>query len=100
MTIEYDQYISYNNNKVVQTESPETHNQDIFSTDIKLAIKCQQKGDLAGAELRYNSILAMAPRNPDAMHLLGVIHHQTGRAKSAIAFITQAIQQSNATKRL
>ena len=34
----------------------------------------------------------MDPRNPDAIHLLGVLHHQTGRINTAIALITRAIR--------
>ncbi|MFO7716073.1 tetratricopeptide repeat protein [Desulfosarcina sp.] len=51
-----------------------------------------QKGDLATAERRCQSILATDPGNADALHLLSILHSQTGRKKTAINLILQAIR--------
>ncbi len=64
---------------------------ETIQESINQAIKFQQCGDLAKAELLYNSILAKEPQNPDVNHLLGVLHHLTGRTNTAVALITQAI---------
>ena len=48
-------------------------------------------GRLGEAEPLYREILAFQPENFDALHLLGVVCHQTGRHKAAIGYIRQAI---------
>ena len=48
-------------------------------------------GRLAEAESIYRQILAQAPRDSDALHLLGVIAHQSGRYEAAVDLIRQAI---------
>ena len=44
------------------------------------------------AERGYRDILGMAPGNPDALHLLGVVLHQRGNSVAAEANIRQAIE--------
>ncbi|MFM9979276.1 MAG: tetratricopeptide repeat protein, partial [Burkholderiales bacterium] len=48
-------------------------------------------GRLGEAEPLYREILAFQPANFDALHLLGVVCHQTGRHEAAIGYIRQAI---------
>ncbi|WP_049974155.1 tetratricopeptide repeat protein [Azospirillum sp. B4] len=48
-------------------------------------------GRLDEAEAAYRQVLALAPRHADGLHLLGVIHHQTGRHAAAVELIGQAI---------
>ncbi|HEY1768039.1 MAG TPA: tetratricopeptide repeat-containing glycosyltransferase family protein [Terracidiphilus sp.] len=43
------------------------------------------------AEQLYRSILAIDPRHPDALHLLGMVAFQTGRSEEAAALIRTAI---------
>jgi tetratricopeptide (TPR) repeat protein len=50
-----------------------------------------QQGQLPQAEALYRQALALAPRNFDALHLLGVIRHQGGRSAEAIALLGQAL---------
>ena len=69
----------------------EIFTKEVITTPIQRAIMVQQSGNLAEAETRCRSILAMDPENADALHLLGVIHHQTGRKKTAINLIGRAI---------
>jgi protein O-GlcNAc transferase len=55
------------------------------------ALLLHQKGQLAEAAARYRSILAQNPRHPDALHLLGVVELQEGRAANAVTLISDAI---------
>jgi protein O-GlcNAc transferase len=60
------------------------------------AVAHHQAGRLAQAEPLYREILAADPRQPDALHLLGVIAYQVGRHDVAIDLIRQAIAVSGA----
>ena len=51
----------------------------------------QQNGRLAEAELHYNRALAQEPRHVEALHLLGLVRHQTGRYLEAVDLIQRAI---------
>jgi len=64
----------------------------ITTTLLNKAIEQQKHGDLTIAETTYNSILKFQPNNPDAIHLLGVLHQQTGRISSCISLISRAIR--------
>ncbi|MEP7182938.1 MAG: tetratricopeptide repeat protein [Betaproteobacteria bacterium] len=55
------------------------------------AIVRHRQGDLADAERRYREILALDPAQPDALHLLGVVLHQTGRHEAAVDLIRRAL---------
>jgi tetratricopeptide (TPR) repeat protein len=54
-----------------------------------------QAGDLAQADILYRRVLQLAPRNVDALHLLGVIAHRSGKLSLAIDLISQAIKQNS-----
>lgn len=58
---------------------------------IELALQHHRAGRLDEAEVAYKNILAQAPNNPDAIHLLGVIASQKGRHDLAIDMIQRAI---------
>jgi tetratricopeptide (TPR) repeat protein len=58
---------------------------------VGLAIQHHTAGQLQEAEQIYRQVLAVAPNHPDALHLLGVIALQAGRADVAIDFINRAI---------
>ena len=51
-------------------------------------------GDLARAEAGYLAVLSLAPRQADALHLLGVLRDQQGQHKKAVALIRQALEQA------
>jgi len=55
------------------------------------ALNHHQAGRLPDAERLYRQILALDPRHPDGLHLLGVLAHQTGHHEAAVATIQQAI---------
>ena len=48
-------------------------------------------GRLTQAESLYRQILLAEPNNPDALHHLGMLAHQTGRDELALEFIRKAI---------
>jgi Flp pilus assembly protein TadD/SAM-dependent methyltransferase len=58
---------------------------------LEAALKRHRGGDLVGAMASYRTILAEAPAEPDALHLLGVATLQSGDAAGAADLIAQAI---------
>jgi protein O-GlcNAc transferase len=61
-------------------------------TALEAAVAHHQAGDLAAAEAGYQAILASSASPPRALHLLGTLHAQTGRAASAVDLLQQALQ--------
>jgi len=59
------------------------------------ALGHHQAGRLPDAERLYRQILALDPRHPDGLHLLGVLAHQTGHHEAAVETIRQAIANNN-----
>lgn len=55
------------------------------------AFQHHQAGQLDQAEALYRQILGTEPANPDAIHLLGVIHFQRGQLSQGETLIRQAI---------
>ena len=64
---------------------------------LQQGLQAHQAGQLADAEAIYRKILAAAPDNADANHLLGVIAHQVGDHGAAVELIGKAIQASPGT---
>jgi len=60
-----------------------------------LALQRHQEGKLAEADRLYQEILARDPGHFDALHLSGVVAHQTGRNDVAVALIDRAIAINN-----
>jgi protein O-GlcNAc transferase len=58
---------------------------------LDLAVQHHRAGRLREAEQIYRRILAADPKNPDALHLLGVLAGQVGQAEPGLALIRQAI---------
>jgi len=58
---------------------------------LALAVSHHQRGEIAEAEILYRRILDQQPDNFDALHLRGVVQHQTGRHQAAIESIRAAI---------
>ena len=58
---------------------------------LKEAVALHQAGKLDAARARYRQVLAHAPRQFDALHLLGVVTRQQGDAQGAAALIAQAL---------
>ncbi|HYH40043.1 MAG TPA: tetratricopeptide repeat protein [Azospirillum sp.] len=55
------------------------------------AVALHQDGKLAEAALIYERVLRQAPRQADALHLLGLVKEQTGAPADGIALIGKAI---------
>ena len=65
---------------------------DAVVTDlISKALSHHQAGQLDHADALYREILKINPRNPDALHLLGLIHHQLGNHQLGIDLMFQAV---------
>ena len=62
-----------------------------LSEALEIAIEHHQAGQLQAAEQIYRQILEQDPKQPDALHLLGVIAHQTGHHEAAVEHIRRAI---------
>ena len=60
--------------------------------NLENAVALHQKGQLGQAEAIYRQLLGIDPANAEALHLLGVIAHQTGNHKSAVDMISHAIE--------
>jgi tetratricopeptide (TPR) repeat protein len=54
---------------------------------VQLAAQCHQAGRLFEAETLYRKVLSVAPSNPDALHLLGVLAAQVGNIQEGIRLI-------------
>ena len=61
---------------------------------IQYGIQLQQNNQLDGAESLYRKILELSPNNADALHYLGMIAFQRGRAEEATSLVIQAIKQA------
>jgi len=63
-----------------------------LSSRLDAALKRHRGGDLAGAMVAYRAILAEAPEEADALHLLGVATLQGGDPSAAAELIERAIR--------
>ena len=61
------------------------------TTLLQQAVAHHQAGRLAQAQEMYRAVLAEAPHQFDALHLLGVVYRQQGEAALALDLIGQAI---------
>ena len=55
------------------------------------ALGLQRAGRLGEAEAAYRQVLEAEPENADALHLLGVLTHQTGDGDRAVTLLRKAI---------
>lgn len=71
------------------TDAPQnTENQ------LQTALTHHRAGRLEQAEPLYQQILAVHPNHAEALHLQGVLAHQTGRNQLALEYLTKAIRQN------
>lgn len=59
------------------------------------AVKLHQGGQLSAAENLYQQVLRLSPSHPDALHLLGVLAHQSGRHAQGVELISAALRKSS-----
>ncbi|MBP2314594.1 tetratricopeptide repeat protein [Azospirillum soli] len=64
---------------------------DTIEQTLAVATEHHRAGRTAEAERLYREVLALSPGHPDALHLLGVIALQGGRAAEAVDLIGQAV---------
>jgi tetratricopeptide (TPR) repeat protein len=57
------------------------------------AVRFHKAGELDRAATLYQRVLKQAPRQPDALHLLGVIRHQQGDQRRALELIAGALAE-------
>lgn len=62
-----------------------------ISEALKIALEHQRAQRIPQAEAIYRQVLAVEPRHPHALHLLGLIAYQAGDLDEARALIGQAI---------
>jgi tetratricopeptide (TPR) repeat protein len=74
-----------------QPESPPPAPLDIRQL-LEAGLASHQAGSFADAERLYGRVLAIDPRNADALHLLGVLAYQTGKPEAAVGLISRAIE--------
>jgi len=55
------------------------------------AVAHHQAGRLEQASRLYREILRIAPNQPDALHLLGLVAHQQGQHRRAVEWISRAV---------
>ncbi len=55
------------------------------------ALEKHQAGELGLASQLYENVLAGAPKNPEALHLLGVLRHQQGDHRQSLELINRAL---------
>jgi tetratricopeptide (TPR) repeat protein len=58
---------------------------------LAIALQHHQGGRLQAAEQIYRQVLAARPNQADAIHLLGVLAHQSGKHDVAVEYIVRAI---------
>lgn len=61
---------------------------------LRAALALHRAGDLAAATARYRRLLAQDPACVEAMHMLGLAHHQRGEPSQALAWFDRAAQAS------
>lgn len=61
-------------------------------TQLRVAVRAHQQGELQSAAAIYQKILTRQPNHADALHLLGVVLAETGRYDTALACIGEAIR--------
>ena len=59
---------------------------------LTIAVSHHRRGELAQAEHVYQQVLEAEPNQPDALHLMGVVHSQRGRHDLALDYIGRAIR--------
>jgi protein O-GlcNAc transferase len=59
---------------------------------LAVAVAHHQAGRFTAAEPIYRQILKIKPDHPDAIHLLGLLAHQTGKPQVAVEYIGRAIR--------
>ncbi|MEA1674349.1 tetratricopeptide repeat protein [Nitrospirillum sp. BR 11163] len=73
----------------MRAEAPLPSAQAVATVEAGMA--AHRAGDLTGAEVAYRSVLARSPGDVDALHLLGVVLMQDGRAEEGAGLLRRAV---------
>ena len=73
---------------------PLSHTKDSLISQLDKALQYHNTGKFELAKELYHTILNQDPNHPDALHLLGVLIHQSGKHDRAV----QLIQKGNSPK--
>lgn len=65
-----------------------------FKEELASALRLLRSGQRREAETLYQAVLRDDPRNPDALHFLGVLRYQQGREQDGIRLVREALQSS------
>ncbi len=76
------------------TTSSQLSNQLSPQQALQSAMARHQAGDLAQAEFLYKQVLRALPKQPDALHLLGLIAKQKGDLKTAVQLMRQSLAEN------
>ena len=57
------------------------------------ALSHHRQGQISEAKSLYQQVLASDPNHADALHMLGVVYHQTNNPELAVRYIEQALAQ-------
>ncbi|CAO3430888.1 tetratricopeptide repeat protein [Azospirillum doebereinerae] len=68
-----------------------------MDTALQAAVALHRSGRLAEAEQAYAALAVQHPDHPDLLHLIGVIHAQTSRNRTAVRFMAQAAASNPAS---
>ncbi len=68
----------------------------MIDAELREALELHRAGRLVQAEAIYRRVLQVQPRNPDALHLLGMLALETGNAPAALQLISRAIALNTA----
>ena len=63
--------------------------------DLQQAISLHQSGHLQQAEIIYQRILDVDLENADALNLLGLVSHQSGKSTAAVTLVKRALEISS-----
>jgi protein O-GlcNAc transferase len=64
-----------------------------LNQELQRAVAFHRAGDMKNAQAGYKNVLAIDPRHPDALHLMGCMASTKGHYEEAVLLIRQAIQQ-------
>jgi len=73
---------------------PQPQDQLDPTATLRRAAALHQRGQLHEAEALYRAVLAVRPDHFDALHLLGVLKHQSGEPVEALKLIGQALRSN------
>ena len=85
-----------NGRKQIEDMSPEVTNTSSQSVQRLLAsaIAHQQRAEYGDAARLYRQVLDLQPNQPEALHLLGLVMHQTGRTTEADELLQQSLART------